>query len=82
MAKRKRQGQSPTDAGFAGIEKRLDMLVRLMAANVGGGLSVKDRAHLLDRAGVDRATIAAVCNTTPEVISVRLAEARRKKRKK
>ncbi len=39
-----------------------------------------ERAPLLDRLGVDRHVIAAVCGTTPEVVSVRLAEARRARR--
>lgn len=65
-----------------GIEDRLDTLIKLMAASVGVGLPIGERANLLSRAGVDRSTIAAACNTTPEVISVRLAESRRKKANK
>jgi len=37
------------------------------------------RLEDMDRLGVDRHAIAAVCGTTPEVVSVRLAESRRGK---
>ncbi len=37
-----------------------------------------ERAFLLHRLGVDRNTIAQVCGTNPEVISVRIAEAKRR----
>ncbi len=60
---------------------RLDTVIRLLAAQIGQDLPLSERAPLLARMGLDRTTIAAVCGTTPEVISVRLAEAKKKKPK-
>ncbi len=61
----------------AEVRETLSTIKRLLAAQVGVDLRVAERAPLLHRLGVDRSTIAAVCNTTPEVVSVRVAEARR-----
>ena len=61
------------------LERKLDTLIRLVASTVGVGLSIGERAPLLQRAGLDRNSIAAVCNTTPAAVSVRLTEAKRKK---
>ncbi len=69
-----------TDKEVAEIKEALGTITRLLAAQVGPGLKVAERAPLLDRLGVDRHVIAAVCGTTPEVVSVRLAEARRARR--
>lgn len=59
------------------IRDALATIKRLLAAQVGVGQTIAERAPQLHRLGVDRSTIAAVCGTTPEVISVRLAEAKR-----
>ena len=59
------------------IRDALATIKRLLAAQVGVGQTIAERAPLLHRLGVDRGTIAAVCGTSPEVISVRLAEAKR-----
>lgn len=59
------------------IREALATITRLLAARVGSNLTVAERAPLLYRLGVDRGTIATVCGTTPEVVSVRVAEARR-----
>lgn len=61
------------------IDTKLDILIRLLASTIGSGLSLAERAPMLQRAGLDRNVIAAVCNSTPEAVSVRLAEAKRKK---
>ena len=66
------------DDSLLEISAKLDVLIRLVATRIGNTLSVAERAPLLSRAGLDRNTIAAICNTTPEAVSVRLAEARRK----
>jgi uncharacterized protein YpuA (DUF1002 family) len=65
---------------IAEVREALETITRLLAAQVGADLSVAERAPLLHRLGVDRATIAAVCNTTPDVVSVRVAESRRARR--
>jgi CRP-like cAMP-binding protein len=61
------------------LNRKLDILLRLVATQVGADLSVAERAPLLSRTGLDRKAIADVCNTTPEAVSVRLAEARKRK---
>src|SRR5258706_15500209 len=62
------------------IRDALATIKRLLAAQVGVGQTIAERAPLLHRLGVDRGTIAAVCGTSPAVISVRLAEAKRGRR--
>ncbi len=42
-------------------------------------MTISDAAALLSRAGMERQEIARVCGTTPDVISVRLAERKRPK---
>jgi hypothetical protein len=70
------------DEGFKKLESKLDTLIRLLGMSIGEGLSTAERAPMLQRAGMDRASIAAVCNASVEAISVRLAEAKRKKSSK
>jgi hypothetical protein len=65
------------DQAVEEVRETLSTIVRLLAAQIGPDLKVAERAPLLDRLGVDRHAIAAVCGTTPEVVSVRLAESRR-----
>src|SRR5690349_8241161 len=60
------------------IRDDLATIKKLLAAQVGQGLTMGERAFLLHRLGVDRNTIAQVCGTNPEVISVRIAEAKRR----
>ncbi len=59
------------------VRDALATIKRLLAAQVGSDLTIAERAPLLHRLGVDRSTIAAVCNTTENVVSVRVAESRR-----
>ena len=65
------------DPAVEEVRETLSTIVKLLAAQIGPDLKVAERAPLLDRLGVDRHAIAAVCGTTPEVVSVRLAESRR-----
>ena len=62
------------------LDERLDVLTTVMAAQIGPDLPLTARVPLLSRLGLDRGQIAKVCGTTPEVVSVRLAESRRKKK--
>ena len=61
------------------LENKLDVLIRLLSMTVGAGLPLTERAPILRRAGLDRNAIAAVCDASAEAVSVRLAEAKRKK---
>lgn len=62
------------------LVKRLDIIIRLLAMPILAEMKTGERVLLLARAGLDRATIAELAGTTPETVSVRLAEARRKHR--
>lgn len=64
------------------VENKLDILIRLLGMTVGAGMSTAERAPILHRAGLDRTSIAAICDASVEAISVRLAEAKRKKSSK
>jgi hypothetical protein len=60
------------------LDKKLDTLIRLLGMMVGAGLPTAERAPMLQRAGMDRSAIAAVCDASVAAISVRLSEAKRK----
>ena len=60
------------------IEAKLDTLIRLMALSVtAGSQTLKDRAVRLQRAGLSPKEIAALCDTTPNTVSVALSTAKR-----
>jgi DNA-binding CsgD family transcriptional regulator len=50
------------------ILQRLDLILKVLAIQVGEGISVTERARLLKVAGLDNQTIAEVLNTTPGTI--------------
>lgn len=60
------------------LTEQLDVLTTVMASLVRPDLPLRERAPLLSGLGLNRNQIARVCGTSPEVISVRLAEAKRK----
>ena len=58
---------------------KLDLMVRLLAYLVAAEHdNLKDRAVTLSSLGLSPKEIARVCNTTPNTVSVRLVEAKRK----
>jgi len=59
---------------------QLTVASRLFAMALVKGMTITESAVLLSRAGLDRQEIARVCGTTPDVISVRLAESKRPKK--
>jgi DNA-directed RNA polymerase specialized sigma24 family protein len=68
-------------AALQEISAKLDTVIRLLAHQVAaqhGTLARK--AQALSSAGLGRSDIAAVCGTTANTVSVRLAEAKRKPR--
>lgn len=67
------------DEHVKSLENKLDILIRLLGMTIGVDLPTAERAPMLQRAGLDRNAIAAVCDASVEAISVRLAEAKRKK---
>lgn len=64
------------------IEAKLDTLIRLLALSVASdNHSLKDRAVRLQRAGMTPKDIAALCDTTPNTVSVALSAAKREGKK-
>ncbi len=64
--------------GFSRLETKLDTLIRLIALDVTGELkSVKERAILLNKAGLAPREIAILCDTTPNTVSVALSTAKK-----
>jgi CRP-like cAMP-binding protein len=62
------------------LVRELRILQRLVAITLVQGKTQVDGIGVLGRTGMDRNEIARVCGTSPEVVSVRLAEAKRKKK--
>lgn len=60
------------------LEAKVDSLARLIALLGTRGLKMGEKIILLGRAGFDRRWIAEICETTPDTVSVRLSEAKRR----
>jgi hypothetical protein len=66
------------DAPESALEGKIDILIRLMALNlIDDRLPLKENAGRLSRAGLGPKEIAALCNTTPNTVSVALSTAKR-----
>jgi hypothetical protein len=63
------------------MEAKLDVVIKLLALQVGVGSPVAQRIALLKSAGMDTALVADVLGTTPAVIRARASDARRKPKK-
>lgn len=60
------------------VEAKLDTLIRLMALSIApDSRSLKDRALLLNRAGISSKDIASLCETTTNTVSVAISAAKR-----
>ena len=71
------------DFDLSRVEVKLYTLIRLLALSVApDNHSLKDRAVRLQRAGMTPKDIAALCDTTPNTVSVALSTAKRKGGKK
>jgi hypothetical protein len=55
----------------------LDTILRVVAWSAVDGRTLTESARFLSRLGLDRNQIAAICDTTPQTVSVRLSEAKR-----
>lgn len=74
---------SSDSADLSRIEAKLDTLIRLLALSVASdNHSLKDRAIRLQRAGMTPKDIAALCDTTPNTVSVALSTAKRESKGK
>lgn len=73
---------SDSSADLSRIEAKLDTMIRLLALSVASeNHSLKDRAVRLQRAGMTPKDIAALCDTTPNTVSVALSTAKREGKK-
>lgn len=59
------------------IDAKLETILRVLAWSAVDGKSLVESVEILSRLGLDRNQIAAVCDTTPLTVSVRLSEAKR-----
>ncbi len=60
------------------IETKLDVIIKLLAANLCGDKTQTDSILVLSKLGLDRNTIAEIIGTKPSTVSVRLSEAKKK----
>ncbi len=60
------------------LEEKVDLLIRLVGARCVEGRTATEAIELLARLGLERLDIARICDTTPQTVSVRLSEARKK----
>ena len=67
------------DQQIAEVNRKLDILLKLLAYQTVGQMTLSQGAPLLSRLGFTRSEIAAIYDTNAKVISVRLAEAKKKK---
>lgn len=58
------------------ILERLDLIIRVLAIQVGADQSLTERVRLLKAAGLDNKTIAQVLNTSPAAVRALLSSAR------
>lgn len=64
------------------INRKLDTLTKLVAYQTIGKMTLSEGAPLLRRLGFTSAEIAAIYDSTAHTVSVRLAEAKKKKKDK
>lgn len=65
------------------VLEKLDMLIRLFGHQVAvSHETLETKAVVLSSLGLQPAEIARICGTTPGTVSVRLAEAKKKMKKK
>lgn len=62
------------------VIERLDLILRVLALQVGADKSVTERARLLKMAGLDNSTIAAILNTTDATVRTLTSNLRAKKK--
>jgi hypothetical protein len=59
------------------LEEKLNLLIRVVAAQCVAGKGATESIKTLGRLGIGRDEIARICDTTPNTVSVRLSEAKR-----
>jgi hypothetical protein len=64
------------------LNRKLDLVVRLLAYQLVSGKTLSHGAPILKRLGMNAAEIAAVFDTTTNTVNVRLAESKKAKKTK
>jgi len=78
-----RGGGATENGQLSRIETRLDVILRLLALEFApDNLTLKERAVRLQRVGMAPKDIAALCETTPNTVSVALSAAKRESKGK
>jgi hypothetical protein len=67
---------------LAEIEKQIGIIVKLLSIRLLEGKSKTEAIEMLGAAGLDRVTISKVVGVKPNVVSVRLSEAKKKPKPK
>lgn len=63
--------------GIARLEAKLDAVIKLLALSSVAGKSLKESAVHLSKAGLAPKEIAALCDSTPNAVSVALSNAKK-----
>ncbi|MCH7727386.1 MAG: hypothetical protein IH991_13030 [Planctomycetes bacterium] len=63
------------------IDRKLAVVIGLLSYQIAGDMTIADGAQLLSRLGLSNSEIAGVFDSTPKAVSVRLSEAKSKKKK-
>ncbi|MHB8779602.1 MAG: hypothetical protein ACYC6R_17865 [Anaerolineales bacterium] len=69
------------DNNLVDVNRKLDVLLKLLAYQTVGKMTLTEGAPLLRRLGFTPSEIAAIYGSTTNVVSVRLAEAKKKTKK-
>jgi hypothetical protein len=69
------------DNDLGEVNRKLDMLIKLLAYQTVGKMTLTEGAPLLRRLGFTPTEIAAIYGSNAKVVSVRLAEAKKKMKK-
>jgi hypothetical protein len=69
------------DNNLDDVNRKLDVLIKLLAYQTVGKMTLTEGAPLLRRLGFTPSEIAAIYGSTTNVVSVRLAEAKKKTKK-
>lgn len=71
-----------TETQIAELDRKLDVLLNLLAYQTVSKMTLTEGAPLLKRLGFTQSEIAAIYGTTPNAVGTRLAEAKKKSKKK
>lgn len=66
------------DENYSELNKKIDVLIQLIAYQLTDGMTITDAAPLLNRLGMETSSIAIVLDSTTNTVSARISEAKRK----